>query len=280
MTIREVKKIVEGRHTVDGAGVKLIRVLGYNDVKDIDPFLMLDNFSSRNPEDYIKGFPMHPHRGIETITYLIDGEVKHRDSLGHSESLYGGQVQWMNSGSGIIHEEMPQPTENLWGLQFWLNLPAHEKMSDPEYFTISSDMMKEIPLENGHVRLISGEFEGVKAIDPRHVKATMMDISLDANATRTISIPQEQNTFLYIIEGEGFFGAQETVGKLHSAVIFDKGDTLKIKAGAHGLRFVLLYGKPLNEPIYWGGPIVMNSEEDLNFAFTELERGTFIKHKR
>ena len=279
MNVREVKRIVKGRHTIDGAGVKLIRVLGYNDVHDIDPFLMLDNFSSRNPDDYIKGFPMHPHRGIETITYLIDGEIKHRDSLGHAETLYGGQVQWMNSGSGIIHEEMPQPTENLWGLQFWLNLPASDKMSDPGYFTISADMMKEIPIEGGHVRLVSGEFEGVEGITPQHVKASMMDVILKPHVERTFLVPKEKNTFIFIIEGEGKFGMKETEALLHSAVIFGDGDSVKVKAGNDGIRFIFLSGLPLNEGIAWGGPIVMNTEEELNYAFVELERGTFIKHK-
>ena len=280
MQIREVKRIVKGQPTVDGAGVKLIRVLGRGDVNDIDPFLMFDAFGSENPQDYIKGFPMHPHRGIETITYLLEGRVDHRDSLGNSDTLLDGDLQWMTAGSGILHEEMPKETNRLNGLQFWLNLPKKDKMVPPDYFPISPDMIKEIDIDNGKVKLISGEFLGEQGVSPKYVKATMMDVSFNPGALYDIPISNEQNTFVYILEGDASFGEKRThVGK-HSAAIFAEGDTIRVFASEFGVRFVLLAGKPLKEPIAWGGPIVMNTQAELQAAFDELSRGTFIKQNQ
>lgn len=279
MKIREVSRIVQGVQTTDGAGVKLVRVLGKSDIKDFDPFLMLDAFGSENPEDYIKGFPMHPHRGIETITYLLEGKVNHLDSLGNGGTLSGGELQWMTAGSGILHEEMPQETKKLEGLQFWLNLPQKDKMAPPSYFPISSHMIKEIELEQGNVKLIAGEFLGERGIEPKYVKATMMDVTLHPSSEYHIPIPSEQKAFLYILDGMAQFGEKATLAKKHSAVLFNQGDVVRVSASKEGIRFVLLAGKPLEEPIAWGGPIVMNTQEELELAFSELEKGTFIKHK-
>ena len=277
MKIREVKRVVKGIPTVDGAGVKLIRVLGGNDVHDIDPFLMLDAFVSDNPNDYIKGFPMHPHRGIETITYLLEGRVDHADSLGNKDTLLDGNLQWMTAGSGILHEEMPKPTKMLNGLQFWLNLPKKDKMAQPSYFPISPDMVTDIDIENGKIKLIAGEYSGKKGIEPKYVKATMMDVTLNPDAQYDIPVPAEQNTFIYILDGSARFGEERTLVEQHSAVIFTQGDTVRIHASSSGIRFVLLAAKPLGEPIAWGGPIVMNTDDELQLAFSELRRGTFIK---
>jgi len=279
MDIREVKRIVEGYPTQDGAGVKLIRVLSNNDVRDIDPFLMLDVFGSDDPADYIKGFPMHPHRGIETITYLLEGRVDHKDSLGNGGTLLGGNLQWMTAGRGILHEEMPKETETKTnkGLQFWLNLPKAHKMATPHYFPIAPEMIKDITIEGGKVKLIAGEFLDQKGVEPLYVKATMMDVSLDPGATYEFPVPSQLNTFIYIMEGAGFFGSEQTPAQQHSAVIFDHGDTVRVKASEEGIRFVLLAGTPLQEPIAWGGPIVMNTREELEEAFTQLENGTFIQ---
>jgi len=277
MKLREVKRIVKGVKTVDGAGVKLIRVFGHDDVHDIDPFLMFDAFGSKNPEDYIKGFPMHPHRGIETITYLLEGRVDHKDSLGNSDTLLDGDLQWMTAGSGILHEEMPKETKNLNGLQFWLNLPKKDKMAPPRYFPITPDMIKDIDIAEGKVKLISGEFLGQKGVEPKYVKAMMMDISLNPGALYDIPVSSENNAFLYILEGSAKLGEKATLVGQHSAAVFEAGDAVHIHAAEEGVRFILLAGKPLKEPIAWGGPLVMNTEEELQTAFYELREGTFIK---
>ena len=279
MKIREVKKIVKGHSTMDGAGVKLIRVLGRNDVHDVDPFLMFDAFGSENPEDYMPGFPMHPHRGIETITYLLEGRVDHKDSLGNSDTLFDGDLQWMTAGSGILHEEMPKETKRLSGLQFWLNLPQEHKMVAPEYFPITSDMVKEIDIECGKVKLISGEFLGEHGVRPKYVKATMMDISINPMSQYDIPISNEQNAFVYILEGNATFGDERTQVEKHSVAIFSEGDAVRICTSDSEARFILLAGKPLKEPIAWGGPVVMNTQEELKNASIELNNGTFIKQR-
>lgn len=280
MKIRNVAKTIKVHPTVDGAGVHLIRVLGPNDVRDIDPFLMLDAFDSENPEDYILGFPMHPHRGIETITYLIKGEIIHKDSLGNGGTIHEGQSQWMTAGRGILHEEMPQETDRLFGLQIWLNLPKKDKMAEPHYFDINQDLIKsvDVPNDGGIVKIISGSFNSVKGVDTKHIQASIFDVSLNPGAEIEIPINSENNLFIYIFEGEGYFGEKEDIiVENRTAAIFDEGDSFKARAGANDLRFILFAGKPLNEPIAWGGPIVMNTDEELDEAFRELQLGTFIK---
>jgi len=277
MKTRAVKKIVNGYPTLEGAGVKIIRVLGPDDITDIDPFLMLDAFGSDNPEDYIKGFPMHPHRGIETITYLFEGVIEHRDSLGNDDAIRSGELQWMTSGSGIMHEEMPQPTPYMQGLQFWLNMPAKDKMVPPAYFPIYPDMIKTFDIEEGRVKLISGSYNGVQGITPPNVQASMLDIEIKPNMSFTIPVSAEENTFVYILKGKANFGEEKTSGEMYDAVIFAEGDQIALEAGAEGIHFILLSGKPLNEPVAWGGPVVMNTRAELQQAFAELHQGTFIK---
>jgi quercetin 2,3-dioxygenase len=280
MNVRNVFKTVKGNPTIDGAGVHLIRVLGPSDVHDIDPFLMLDAFDSENPDDYIRGFPMHPHRGIETITYLIKGQINHKDSLGNGGTIQEGQSQWMTAGRGILHEEMPQVSDRLFGLQIWLNLPKTSKMAEPAYFDINQEMIDSVDLPNneGIVKIISGSYNSVKGVHTRHIQANIFDISLKPGTEIEIPVSDENNLFIYIFEGEGYFGENEDMlVENRTVAIFDEGTSFKAKAGASGIRFMFFEAKPLKEPIAWGGPIVMNTDEELDEAFRELQMGSFIK---
>jgi len=279
MTVRDIRKTVTGRATQDGAGVKLVRVLGNNTVDDFDPFLMLDAFDSTNPDDYTKGFPWHPHRGIETITYLVEGIIDHGDSLGNKGRIESGDCQWMTAGSGIIHQEMPRSAPRMLGLQFWLNLPRDKKMAAPKY---NGATKAEVPLvEEGEatVRVIAGDYLGHKgALTPEYIKALFIDVDLKKDAFWSFKADPEATIYLYIMEGDGEFDeSKRPVARKH-AVLFDKGDEIKVSAGADGVRFVLCQARPLGEPVAWGGPIVMNTSEELDQAFDELEKGTFIKN--
>lgn len=277
MNNRKIKRIVKGYSTQDGAGVKLIRVLGPDDLNDIDPFLLMDAFNSDNPKDYIKGFPMHPHRGIETITYLLEGRIDHRDSIGNKGSLLSGELQWMTAGSGILHEEMPQPTPRLLGLQCWLNLAPKDKMAAPRYFSITTDMLKNIAIAGGKVKLISGEYNGEKGVKSNFEQVTLLDVMLEPGSELSIPVDKNLNTFIYLFEGSGDFGIDQVLVGRQSAAIFDKGDAVNVRAGKLGVHFILFAGKPLKEPVVWGGPIVMNTEEELEQAFIELRNITFVK---
>ena len=277
MNRREVARTTKGHKTVDGAGVKLIRVLGYNDVQEIDPFLMLDAFDSENPKDYVAGFPMHPHRGIETITYLMEGGIEHRDSLGNGGVIHSGESQWMTAGSGILHEEMPRPSPKMFGLQVWLNLPAKDKMVAPAYFDIAKDMIKTVEMPQGEVKVLAGEFGGATGVEPPHIKVTILDVSLWPE--QKISIPSKagENLFVYIMDGEGTFGTQSPqLVEKRTAVFFSQGDELSVQAGSGGIRFMVFSGPPLREPIAWSGPIVMNTQQELKEAAMQLRFGTFI----
>ena len=278
-TYRTVKKIVTGQNKTDGAGVKLVRVIGYNDVKDFDPFLMLDAFDSTNSDDYTKGFPWHPHRGIETVTYLISGDIEHGDSLGNNGSILDGDCQWMTAGSGIVHQEMPKACERMLGAQLWINLPAKDKMVPPKYRDI---LNRNVPVveENGNkVRIICGTYKGVHgAIQGDYVKPLYMDVDLKAGSEWTLDTDRDSTLFLYIVQGEGIFDTdgEKYISEKH-AILFNEGDTMRVKATAKGVRFLLMSGKPLREPIAWGGPIVMNTKEELDQAFRDLDEGNFIK---
>ncbi len=273
----KVKKIVKGYATQDGAGVSLIRVVGHGDVQDADPFLMLDAFDATDPAEYIKGFPMHPHRGIETVTYLIEGQIDHKDSLGNAGSIRAGQAQWMTAGSGIMHEEMPQKSDRLYGLQLWVNLPQKDKMTPPNYFDITNAMIPAVQVKEGTVRVIAGAFGDAKGVEPHYVKATLLDISLNPNEQFSMPVDAEANVMIYTLEGEGHFGEGGTTIKKRTAVIFEQGDALFVRSGVEGLRFMFFAGRPLRESVAWGGPVVMNTQDELRIAFRELEKGTFIK---
>lgn len=277
MSIREIKKVVAGRRTQDGAGVSLVRVFGYRETADFDPFLMFDAFDSNDPADYIKGFPWHPHRGIETVTYLIQGDIEHGDSLGNKGSILDGDCQWMTAGSGIIHQEMPQIADRMLGGQLWINLPAKDKMTPPAYGDIKS---KDIPLieeKGAKIKVVAGKYKDSEgAFHGKFVDANYFDVEMAAGAEWAYESNPDNTLFIYIFQGDGQFGSGEP-GLEKQALLFDQGVTFKAKAGSEGLRFVLLEGKPLREPIAWGGPIVMNTEEELSRAFMELDSGDFIK---
>ena len=274
--IRNIKRIVKGINAVDGAGVKLVRVFGNYDTKDFDPFLMLDAFDSSNPNDYSKGFPWHPHRGIETITYLIEGDIEHGDSLGNKGSILDGQCQWMTAGSGIIHQEMPRPAKRMLGLQTWLNLPAKDKMTEPAYNQIND--IPSINEGNNIIRVISGSYKDTKgAFEGKFVKPTYLDISMEPNSEWSFEVDTDNTLFIYIFAGKALFGSDEKEVSEKHAVLFEKGNKFVARTTDSNIRFVLLTAKPLNEPIAWGGPIVMNTREELEQAFDDLENGTFIR---
>lgn len=277
--IRTIRKIVTGQRTIDGAGVSLVRVIGYNDTEEFDPFLMLDAFDSVDSNDYIKGFPWHPHRGIETITYLVKGDIEHGDSLGNKGSILDGQCQWMTAGSGIIHQEMPKPCERMLGVQLWLNLPAKDKMTSPKYRGLSKEDIPVIHEENKKIHIISGNYNGKKgAIEGDYVKAQCLDVELNSGAEWFFETEKYNTLFVYILQGEAYFGAENdrVITEKH-AVLFNEGDKLRVKASNTNVRFLLMSGKPLKEPIAWGGPIVMNTREELELAFKELDEDKFIK---
>jgi redox-sensitive bicupin YhaK (pirin superfamily) len=282
--IREVRVSLKSRSTMEGAGVRLKRAFGYAD-PTLDPFLLLDDFRSDNPNDYMAGFPWHPHRGIETITYMLHGRVEHGDSMKNSGIIGAGDVQWMTAGNGIIHQEMPKKDESdplLAGFQLWANLPASHKMMDPRYRDITSDQIPEVVVNNKvKVKIICGEISGVKGsvqdiiTDPEY-----LDVSIEPNSEFKHSIVNTHNIFAYVIEGEATFDPvkNEIVGAEH-LVIFREGDEVLIQTKEKSVRFLLISGKPIGEPVAWRGPIVMNTEEELKLAFNEYNRGTFIKHK-
>lgn len=274
MSERKVIKTVRGQRTVDGAGVNLVRVLGPADVRDFDPFLMLDSFDSTNPDDYTKGFPTHPHRGIETITYLIEGEIEHQDSLGNKGVIYGGESQWMTAGSGILHQEMPKASSRMLGLQIWLNLPQKEKMIPPAYFDITKGMIRQIPQDFGMVRLVAGQYQDISGVQPPHWPAAMYDVSLDAGKEAVFQTNPDETVFIFLILGEGEIGGKQYPEK--TAVLLGSGDHFRLKS-ANGCRFFYFSAPPITEPVAWGGPIVMNTKQELETAFLELESGTFIK---
>lgn len=274
MTSRKVSKTVQGMPTIDGAGVHLVRVLGPQTVIDFDPFLMLDSFDSANPEDYIKGFPMHPHRGIETITYLIEGLIEHQDSLGNKGVIKAGESQWMTAGSGIMHQEMPQPAPRMLGLQIWLNLPRTEKMTHPTYFDIKNEMIGYKTEDFGVVRVLAGKYQDTFGVEPPHWQADIWDISLEPGKDVTLETKPDDNVFIFLILGDAVIDGDVYTEK--SAVLFGPGNSINVQAANSGCRFLYFAGQPIKESVSWGGPIVMNTKEELEKAFSELRRGTFI----
>ena len=283
--IRKIKVSLKSRPTFEGAGVRLKRAFGYAD-PSLDPFLLLDDFHSDNPNDYIRGFPWHPHRGIETITYMLHGKVEHGDSLGNGGIIEAGDVQWMTAGSGIIHQEMPKKDEDdtlLWGFQLWANLPASHKMMDPRYRDLKSNEIPEISLndDNVKIKIICGEINGTKGpVQDIVTEPEYLDVTINPNSEFVHHIQNGHNVFTYTIEGEGFFDdtKREIIGK-ETLIIFKEGDAINISTKNQKVRFLLVSGKPLKEPVAWRGPIVMNTEEELTVAFTEYQNGTFIKHR-
>jgi quercetin 2,3-dioxygenase len=280
-TTRPILKIVQGTHQMDGAGVHLVRVIGHRDVEAFDPFLMLDAFDSRDPQDYLRGFPWHPHRGIETVTYLIEGDIEHGDSLGNRGHILSGGCQWMTGGGGIIHQEMPQAAPRMLGLQLWLNLPRKDKFAPPEYRDLKADLIPRVRVPGGRVGVISGQFGPVAGpTQGDYVKMTMLDVELEAGAELRLPVEAAATVFVYLVSGAGRFGGMAGETEERRAVLFGPGDEFRAEAGEAGVRFILFAGRPLKEPIAWGGPIVMNTREELEQAFDEIEKGTFIRNPR
>ncbi|MHA1849833.1 MAG: pirin family protein [Candidatus Thorarchaeota archaeon] len=278
---RVIKTVIKSQSTIEGAGVRLKRVFGYRETGIMDPFLLLDHFGSDNPDDFIKGFPWHPHRGIETITYLIEGSVEHEDSLGNKGVIGSGDVQWMTAGSGIIHQEMPSQVEGLprvLGFQLWANLPSSDKMMHPRYQDIKDSQIPEVETETGaKIRIICGKINGTCGpvteivTDPEY-----MDIIVPPGKEFIHSVKEGHTVFAYVFEGNGYF--DEKLIESDHLVLFEDGDQVVAKAGEKQLRFLLVSGMPLGEPIAWYGPIVMNNKEELETAFQEYRDGSFIKH--
>ena len=278
MKTKNILQIVMGTDQTDGAGVKLVRVLGPRQTRDFDPFLMLDAFDSRTPDDYVKGFPWHPHRGIETVSYLISGEIEHGDSLGNRGHIVDGGCQWMTAGSGIIHQEMPQPSPRMLGLQLWINLPRKNKWVRPEYRNITADQIPEVQGDSGVIRVISGTCENTPGpTQGDYVKTLLLDVILNPHASWRLPVDDRSTLFIYILDGAGLLGEPPQRVERHRAVLMGDGDTFVVNAGPDGMRFVLFAGRPLREPIAWGGPIVMNTDRELDQAFAEMENGTFIR---
>jgi len=278
---RAVAHIFKAQPTEEGAGVRLQRVFGYRQVPLFDPFLMLDDFRSDNPEDYLAGFPWHPHRGIETVTYMLRGEVEHGDSLGNKGMIGPGRIQWMTAGSGIVHQEMPKPIQGrMGGFQLWVNLPRSHKMTDPHYRDVKAEDVPVIEPDKGiEVRLIAGRLGGTRGPVRDIVdEITYMDVTIAAGRRFEPRLPAGQNAFAYVFEGGGTFDPEQrtNVAPL-DCVLYRDGESAVIEAGDMPLRFLLLCGVPLKEPIAWRGPVVMNTDEELDQAFREYRNGTFLK---
>lgn len=299
MSIRPVRRLVESRPTREGAGVQLRRAFGFGQTGDTDPFLLLDDFRNEHPESYLAGFPWHPHRGIETITYVLAGTVEHGDSMGNAGTIGAGDIQWMTAGRGIIHQEMPKgdSTGRMHGFQLWANLPSHLKMTDPRYQEIKAPDVPEITDDDGtHIRLVAGSLWGRRGpVEGIAADPTYVDVRVPPGKRKSIPVETSRNAFAYVFEGEGTFAAAsapmapttEIVGLEdpvatragnRSLVLFDRGDEVTVQAGEQGIRFLLASGQPLREPVAWYGPIVMNTDAELQHAFTQLRDGTFLDH--
>ncbi len=299
---RKIGKVWKSRATLEGAGVHLKRAFGFQQVPQLDPFLLLDDFHSDKPDEYLKGFPWHPHRGIETITYVLEGRVEHGDSMRNSGVISSGDVQWMTAGSGIIHQEMPRGNKDgiLWGFQLWANLPASHKMMDPRYREIKEEQIPVVSLDNGaKVKVICGEINGIKGpvrdimTDPEY-----LDITVPAKSEFTHHIKAGITAVAYVIDGKGFFDEErnpfgydrealnycdpgtECLFSAETVVLYERsGDRLFVSTEESPVRFLLVTGRPIGEPVAWYGPIVMNTREELVRAFDEYDRGTFIKYR-
>lgn len=299
MSIRPVQRILKAQPTLEGAGVRLDRAFGFGSTTEFDPFLLLDDFRNERPEDYLKGFPWHPHRGIETITYVLAGSVEHGDTLGNRGVISSGDIQWMTAGRGILHQEMPKgdPAGRMHGFQLWANLPASLKMTDPRYQEIKSADIPEVTDDDGtKARIICGAFWGKRgpvegiAADPVYI-----DVSIPPGKRKTIPVETMSHAFAYVFAGSGKFCnasaplevPTESVGWMEttppssadnrSLILFDRGDEVTVQAGDEGIRFLLVSGRPLKEPVAWYGPIVMNTQRELQQAFAELQNGTFLQ---
>jgi hypothetical protein len=300
MSIRAVNRVIEASPTVEGAGVRLRRAFGFGESEAFDPFLLLDDFRNDRPDDYLAGFPWHPHRGIETITYVLSGNVDHADSLGNAGTIGAGDVQWMTAGSGIIHQEMPHGDEvgHMHGFQLWANLPASLKMTTPRYQDVRARDIPTVTDDDGtSVRIVCGEFWGQSGpVDGIAAEPQYLDVFVPPGRRRSLPVETTRHAFAYVFEGSGRFGnasaprpvTTDTLGAAdaiagreagnRSLVLFDRGDEVTVEAGPTGIRFLLVSGRPLGEPVAWYGPVVMNTREEIQRAFAEIRQGTFLKH--
>jgi len=302
VSIRAIKRVLQPRPTLEGAGVHLRRGFGFGDPKEFDPFLLFDDFRNDNPDEYLAGFPWHPHRGIETITYVLAGRVEHGDSLGNRGTLAGGDVQWMTAGSGIIHQEMPKGDEHgrMHGFQLWANLPSSLKMTDPRYQDVQSKDVPVVTDDDGtSVRVVCGTFWGTSGpVDGIAADPIYIDVSVPPGKRRSLPVETTRHAFAYVFAGSGTFrnasdprpvrtdgvasaaagASQPNDVRNRSLILFDRGDEVTVQAGDEGIRFLLVSGKPIEEPVAWYGPIVMNTDEELRQAMAEMRAGTFIKH--
>ncbi|HEX3940141.1 MAG TPA: pirin family protein [Acidobacteriaceae bacterium] len=298
MSIRPVKRLIQSKPTLEGAGVHLRRAFGFGNTSEFDPFLLLDDFRNDVPEDYLAGFPWHPHRGIETITYVLAGSVEHGDSMGNRGSIGAGDIQWMTAGSGIIHQEMPRGDDagRMHGFQLWANLPSSLKMTPPRYQEVNASAIPEITDDDGtRVRVVCGKFWGkVGPIDGIAADPIYLDVSVSPGRRKSLPVETKRHAFAYVFAGSGKFcnasgplavptesvrwadTAPPSEADNRSLVLFDRGDAVEVQAGPDGIRFLLVSGKPLEEPVAWYGPIVMNTQQQLRQAFEDLERGTFL----
>jgi redox-sensitive bicupin YhaK (pirin superfamily) len=299
MSLRPVKHLIKSKPTIEGAGVHLRRAFGFGNTTEFDPFLLLDDFRNDLPEDYLAGFPWHPHRGIETITYVLAGTVDHGDSMGNRGTIASGDVQWMTAGSGIIHQEMPKgdPAGRMHGFQLWANLPSALKMTAPRYQEVKSVEIPEVTEDDGtRVRVVCGEFWGKRGpVEDVAAEPIYLDVSVPPGRRRVLPIETTRRAFAYVFAGTGKFcnasgpldvptegikwldTAPPAEADNRSLVLFDNGDELEVQAGDDGIRFLLISGKPIHEPVAWYGPIVMNTQRELRQAFEDLEKGTFLK---
>lgn len=272
---RKIKEKIKGFRTKDGAGVSLVRVLSNQTIESYDPILMLDSFDSLNPEDYAAGFPMHPHRGIETISLISQGNMIHRDSLGNEDTITSGEVQWMTAGSGILHEEMLPASDRMLGVQLWLNMAGKDKMSRPEYHSIKKDQIEEIPLEGGILRLISGQYKGHKGFQGKYQPLDYYHILLKKEEKLTIEMEKDKSVMVFLLLGDAKVAGERVEEK--TAVKLTEGTSLDLESLDADTEILFISSEKLNEPVAWGGPIVMNTREELNLAFTELRNGNFLK---
>jgi len=301
MSIRPVSRLIKSKPTLEGAGVHLRRAFGFGNTTETDPFLLLDDFRNDNPEEYLKGFPWHPHRGIETITYVLAGEVEHADSIGNKGAITAGDVQWMTAGRGIVHQEMPKGNAKgqMHGFQLWANLPARLKMTAPRYQEVKAPEIPEVTDDDGtKVRLITGQFWGKRGpVEGIAADPTYIDVTVPPRKRKTLPVETTHHAFAYVFAGSGKFcnasaplsvptegmGWADTTlateADNRSLVLFGTGDEVTVEAGEQGIRFLLVSGKPLQEPVAWYGPIVMNTQQQLQQAFDELQKGTFLKSK-
>lgn len=299
MSLRPVKRLIQSKPVLEGAGVHLRRAFGFGNTSDFDPFLLFDDFRNDIPADYLAGFPWHPHRGIETITYVLAGEVDHGDSMGNRGAITAGDVQWMTAGRGIIHQEMPRGDSDgrMHGFQLWANLPASLKMTEPRYQEVKAASIPQIQEDDGTlVKVICGSFWGTKGpVDGIAAEPVYLDVFVPPGRSRSLPVETTRHAFAYVFAGNGQFGnasgpqpvrtegaspAQPANADNHSLILFDRGDEVTVKAGENGIRFLLVSGQPLEEPVAWQGPIVMNTQEQLRQAFSELQAGTFLNPSR